>query len=191
MIAAKIEDKSLVVDILTASFDQNISVNYVVKQDGQRKARIRRLMEYCFESCFHNGIVYLSKDRNACALILFPEQETVSLKSIMNDLRLAFSCIGPERLPKVLSRESKVKSYYPKQSIFYLRFIGVHPDFQRKGIGSSLIADIVNEARTMKKPIYLETSMAENVKFYKNMGFELFNELHLPHQLFLFRISNV
>jgi len=190
MITAKIEDKSLVVDILTASFDQNVSVNYVVKQDGQRKERIRRLMEYCFDSCFQNGTVYLSKDRNACALILFPEQEKVSLKSVMNDLRLAFSCIGPERLPKILSRESKVKSNYPKRSIFYLRFIGVHPDFQRKGIGSSLIADIINEARMMSKPIYLETSMAENVKFYKSMGFELFNELHLPHQLFLFRINN-
>ncbi|WP_028980336.1 GNAT family N-acetyltransferase [Sporocytophaga myxococcoides] len=190
MIIAKIEDKSLVVDILTASFDQNKSVNYVIKQDGQRKERIRKLMEYCFESCFQNGTVYLSKDRNACALILFPEQEKVSLKSIVNDLRLAFSCIGPERLLKVLSRESKVKSNYPKQSIFYLRFIGVHPDFQRKGIGSSLIIDIINEAKILKKPIYLETSMEENVKFYKNMGFELFNELHLPHQLFLFRINN-
>jgi ribosomal protein S18 acetylase RimI-like enzyme len=190
MITARIEDKSLVVDILSASFDQNISVNYVVKQDGKRKERIRRLMEYCFDSCFQNGKVYLSGDRNACALILFPEQEKVSLQSVMNDLRLAFSCIGPERLPKVLARESKVKSNYPKHSIFYLRFVGVHPDYQRNGIGSSLINEIIHEARVMKKPVYLETSMIDNVKFYKNLGFELFNELHLPHQLFLFRRNN-
>ncbi len=190
MITAKIEDKSLVVDILTESFDQNKSVNYVVKQDGKRKERIRKLMEYCFDSCFQNGKVYLSGDRNACALILFPEQEKVSYQSVINDLRLAFSCIGPERLLKVLARESKVKSNYPKQSIYYLRFIGVHPKFQKNGIGSSLITEIINEARVMKKPIYLETSMIENVKFYKRLGFEQFNELHLPHQLFLFRINN-
>jgi ribosomal protein S18 acetylase RimI-like enzyme len=187
MITARIEDKSLVVDILSASFDRNRSVNYVVKQDGQRKERIRRLMEYCFDNCFQYGKVYLSSERNACALILYPELERVTLKSVMNDARLAFSCIGPERIFNVLSRESKVKSNYPKHSICYLRFIGVHPDVQGTGIGSALISDIIKEGQRLKKPIYLETSMAENVGFYKRNGFELFKELHLPHQLFLFR----
>ena len=40
------DQKSLVADILSKAFDDNKSVNYVVKQDENRQGRICGLMEY-------------------------------------------------------------------------------------------------------------------------------------------------
>ena len=46
MVRAEANKKSVVIDVLAASFDDNRSVNYVVKQDAKRKNRIRGLTVY-------------------------------------------------------------------------------------------------------------------------------------------------
>src|SRR5437867_579596 len=104
MINATFQDKRIVVNILTNSFSDNKSVNYVVKQDEQRLDRIKKLMEYSFEICMLFGAVYLSKDKKGCALILFPDKKKTTLKSIVLDAKLAFSCIGISNIKKALKR---------------------------------------------------------------------------------------
>jgi len=48
MINANPNDRALVVNLLAQSFDDNQSVNYIVKQDDKRIQRIRVLMDYSF-----------------------------------------------------------------------------------------------------------------------------------------------
>ena len=67
--------KSLVVDILSASFDDNKSINYILKQDEKRSYRLRRLMAYCFDICCEKGDIFMSEDKQACALILHSEKK--------------------------------------------------------------------------------------------------------------------
>ena len=70
MIRAEYTDKNLIVDILTKSFNDNQSVNYVIKQDNGRIDRIKNLMKYSFDMCYSFGDVFLSDDKKGCALIL-------------------------------------------------------------------------------------------------------------------------
>lgn len=185
MIKATYSDKKTVIDILCQSFDTNISVNYVVKQGGKREKRIRKLMEYSFDVCIMFGTVYLSKDKNACALTLLPDLKKMTLKSILLDLKMAFSCIGLTRLKKVLARDSKIKNSYPAKPILYLWFIGVNAKEQNKGIGSELLQKLIKQSELLQRPIYLETSMKPNVHFYEKHGFEVYKELDFGHKLFL------
>lgn len=188
MIKATYNDKALIVTILSDSFDKNKSVNYVVKQDDKRNARIKKLMEYSFEICYSFGEVLLSNDKKACALILFPDKKKASLKTLLLDAKLAISCIGLNRISKVLNRDSKIKSFYPKDGkILYLWFIGVQTTEQSKGIGSSVIKEITKISEDQKRPIYLETSMPENVIFYKKLGFEVYEQLDFGHVLSLMK----
>ncbi|HSH64266.1 MAG TPA: GNAT family N-acetyltransferase [Bacteroidia bacterium] len=187
MIKANYSDKQLVLDILCKSFDSNKSVNYVVKQDENRQRRIRNLMDYSYEICSMFGQVYLSDDKKACALTLFPDKKKTSLKSILLDAKMAISCVGLNRVSKVLDRDSKIKKSYPNDQILYLWFIGVNPGEQKKGIGSSLLKDIIKESAISKRPIYLETSMPENIRFYNKLGFNIYKELDFGHTLFLIK----
>ena len=57
--------KSLIIEILAASFDDNKSVNFVVMQDMSRKERIEGLMEYSFNICNAFGDVWISEDEQA------------------------------------------------------------------------------------------------------------------------------
>jgi len=79
---ADYQDKNLVVDILTKSFDTNQSVNYIVKQDKKRIKRVCALMDYSFEVCNLFGNVFLSDNKKACALILYPDKKKTTFKSI-------------------------------------------------------------------------------------------------------------
>ena len=187
MIKASKNDKLIVVNILSNAFDENYSVNYVVKQDANRKKRIRALMNYSFEICFLYGNVYLSDDKHACALILYPEKQKTTLRTILLDIRLMFSCIGLHRVNTVLRRNAKIKSLYPKQAIANLWFIGVNTKQQGKGIGSRFLNELISVEDSVNTAIYLETSMLQNLPFYKKLGFEIYNELNFGHPLYMLK----
>ena len=181
---ATIMDKTLVIQILSKSFSDNKSVNYVVKQDSKREERINSLMEYSFDVCYAFGEVWISNDEQACGLILFPDKKRTSLKTILWDVKLALSVIGIDRVNTVLKRESMIKSNHPKDSFAYLWFIGVNPIKQNKGIGSAFIQEVIAECERKRRPIYLETSTQKNIPFYKKFGFEIFQSLNLNYTLY-------
>lgn len=187
MIKATVEDKHKVVTILANAFDDNKSVNYIIKQDSKRKQRIRRLMEYSFNVCLEFGKVFLSDDKDACGLILQPDNKRTTLRSICRDINLVFTCIGIGNLLKAMTREAKIKALQPNQPNCYLWFIGVSPEVQGKGIGTYLLKEIMNDCGINKRVVCLETSTLRNVPWYEQFGFTIYNQLDLGYQLFFLK----
>jgi ribosomal protein S18 acetylase RimI-like enzyme len=144
-------------------------------------------MEYSFDCCQLFGEIYLSDDRSACALTLLPDTKRTTLRSIALDVFLALSCIGLSNLKKVMAREAAVKKVHPSGSFCYLWFIGVEPAEQNKGIGSTLLKEIIAHSESLRRPIYLETSMPGNLSWYKKFGFEFYHELDFGYRLFCLR----
>lgn len=187
MIRANYKDKKAIVDILTLSFENNQSVNYIIKKQGRRIKRIRALMSYAFDICHLYGEVFLSEDKKACALILLPDKKKTTLRSIWLDTRLVFSCIGIGNVKKVMDREAKIKEAHPKERMYYLWFIGVAPSHQNRGIGTAFLNDIIENSRNKNRTIFLETSTPINLPWYKKNGFSVYNELDLGYRLFFLR----
>jgi ribosomal protein S18 acetylase RimI-like enzyme len=187
MIKATYEDKNLVLDILTESFDTNQSVNYIVKQDRSRAQRVRALMDYSFEVCYLFGEVFLSNDKKACALILYPDKKKTTLKSTLLDVKLILSCVGIRNIKKALTRESKIKKLQPNEPMYYIWFIGVDPACQNSGIGTQLLNEVIDDSTKKQRPIYLETSTLKNIPWYKKFGFDVYNELDLSYKLFFLK----
>ncbi len=187
MIKANIDDRLSVVSILSRAFDDNKSVNYVVKQGTARKKRIGKLMEYSFDICNNFGEVWLSDNKEACALILFPDQKRISLKTIFWDTRLAVSVIGLNRVKRVMEREAKIKALHPPGPFTYLWFIGVDSARQGEGVGSRLLQEVIEVCQRKQRPIFLETSVEQNLSWYKKFGFEVYNFLDLSYRLYFLR----
>lgn len=183
----RVDHKELVLRILSESFDNNSSVNYVVKQDQRRKDRIRLLVEYSFNLCLHFGDIWISDDQKSCALIMIPDRKHFSLQAILWDIKLAFSAIGIRRVLTVMNREAKVQAYHPKNNVCYLWFIGVDPNHQNDGIGSKLLLEIIEKYDQDGLPIYLETSVDRNLPWYKRFGFEIFQTVEFNYTLYMLR----
>lgn len=184
---AEPSDKDLIVDILTKSFDANQSVNYIVKQDEKRIKRIGVLMDYSFEVCYMFGDVFLSDEKKACALILYPDKKKTTLKSILLDAKLIISCVGVGNIKKAMHREAMIKKLQPQELMYYLWFIGVDPKYQTEGIGSRFLQEIIDDSRKKQRAIFLETSTLKNIPWYKKFGFHIYNELELTYKLFFLK----
>lgn len=184
MTKANYGDKNLIVDILARSFKNNQSVNYIAKSAQNNFGRIQNLMDYSFEVCYRFGEVYLSDDRTAAALVLYPEKKKGNFSSMLLDIKLVLNCIGVSNVGRALKRESRIKKIQPQIPMYYLWFIGVHPDHQATGIGSQLMEEIIKDSERMQKPIYLETSTLSNLPWYKKFGFDIYHELDLSYKLY-------
>lgn len=184
---ANYQDKNIIIDILTQSFESNQSVNYIVKQDKNRIKRIRALIDYSFEVCYLFGDVFISDDNKACALIVYPEKKKTTLKSILLDVKLAIRCVGIKNIKKTLSREALIKKIQPKDTMTYLWFIGVNLAEQNKGIGSRLLQSIIEQSNQDKRPIYLETSTIRNLPWYSKFGFKVYSEQDLSYRIYFLK----
>jgi hypothetical protein len=114
MIRAEYKDKERIVEILTNSFQDNKSVNYILKQDQKRVQRIRNLMAYSFDFCYMFGDVFLSEDKSGCALLVFPEKKKMTVKSIFLNVKLMFTCSGLSNVKKTLHSEWKIRKLQPR-----------------------------------------------------------------------------
>nr|MBI1231857.1 GNAT family N-acetyltransferase [Cytophagales bacterium] len=166
------KDRTKVVDILLEAFRKNKSVNYIA---GDKKKKIRYLMEYSFDNCMDTGEVFISDDGHACAMIQFQDRKKFTLKSTFLDIQLILKTIGIGNIPKALARESFIKKHYPKEPFTYLWFIGVSPDKQGTGSGSYMLKHILDYSKSLDRPVYLETSTERNLPWYKKHGLEVYN----------------
>ncbi len=170
-------EKQIIVDILKNSFQDNMSVNFVVKQDDKRESRIEKLMKYSYFQGKNFGKIYLSKDQKACAIVLIPSKKKTTFKAIIWDLKLVFGCMGLSKVSKVLKREGEIKKHHPDFPFLHLWYIGVNPEFQGQAKGTELMARIMHDAKELNLPIYLETSNPKNFSFYEKLGFTMISEM--------------
>lgn len=184
---AKNDNREFIVSLLADSFKDNLSVNYIVRQDEIRLKRIRALMEYSFDMCFNFGEVWLSDDGKGCALMLYPHLKKFSRLSIWLDVRLIFKAIGLTGITKALKREGLIKKMQPKEKMVYLWFIGVNSTAQHTGIGSKLLEEIIELSGNKGLPIYLETSTLTNLPWYEKHGFEIYGNLELDYTLYFLK----
>ena len=76
--------------------------------------------------------------------------------------------------------ESRRRSHAPMPH-WYLSALGVEPGRQGEGIGSALLAPVLQDADASAVPCYLETAVGRNVLLYERHGFDVVEELVLPN----------
>jgi GNAT superfamily N-acetyltransferase len=180
-------DQQRITEILTGAFDTNKSVSFIVGSESGKARRIKNLMWYGLALCSRYGKVFLSSDKNACALVQLPHKRSFSLYAWLLDLQLVFKVIGLSRLLKVLRREELINRRHPSSPFYYLWFIGVDRAEQGQGKGTALMRKLLTEAKEECIPVYLETSVLQNVAWYQSFGFEVYDELDLGYRLYFLR----
>ncbi|MFP3593529.1 GNAT family N-acetyltransferase [Chryseobacterium sp. SIMBA_038] len=172
---ASFRDREIVVDILCQAFVDVLipnSINYVVKNSGNRQKRIKALMEYQFDMSILYGTIFLSENNKGC--ILYLDNAKFSLKRIILELKLVLTCIGIENTFKVLKREKLLKNFHPKENFVHLWLMAIVPESQGTGIGTQLLKESLEYYKN--KLIYVETTTPENRTFYTQNDFVIFHE---------------
>lgn len=169
-------DEELVIDIIAESFPYNPSVLSVIKNDKKEPQRMRWLARYVFRTALRRNAIFLSSDRTGVAVCYRFNSHKENLMDYWNQVVLAFTAIGIERIFKVLKRDSYVKKQRPKSGDFmYFWFFGVSDAGKGQGAAYELQKAVFAEAEKESLPIYLETSIAKNKRVYERFGFEVYH----------------
>ena len=101
--------------------------------------------------------------------------------SVGGQLRLlpAMIRIFGRRLPRLLKAIIKLEARHPSEPHYYLPFVGVEPRWQGRGLGSALLAPILERCDRESLPAFLEASTARNRALYERHGFAVTEEFRL------------
>ena len=77
-----------------------------------------------------------------------------------------------------LGRMEAAHAKHPEH--YYLAVLGTRPDRQGAGLGSALLAPVLERCDTEGVGAYLESSKESNIPFYRRHGFEVVGEVQFP-----------
>jgi GNAT superfamily N-acetyltransferase len=77
-----------------------------------------------------------------------------------------------------LGRMEKAHEAHPEH--YYLALLGTRPDRQGEGLGSALLAPVLDRCDNEGVGAYLESSKESNIPFYRRHGFEVVGEVDFP-----------
>ena len=82
-----------------------------------------------------------------------------------------------ERLFEILE---VMEEKHPSEPHYYLFLLGTRPEWQGRGLGSSLMAPVLETCDRDRVPAYLEATSERNKQLYLRQGFEVTDEIPLP-----------
>jgi GNAT superfamily N-acetyltransferase len=125
--------------------------------------------------------VWTDPEHRAAALWAPPERWRTTVRQ---DLELARGMVVPRllpRLPLVLRGLLGTERHHPEQPPhWYLAILGTDPAAQGRGLGSLLLAPVLERCDDDGVGAYLESSKERNLAFYARHGFRVTRELRLP-----------
>jgi GNAT superfamily N-acetyltransferase len=116
--------------------------------------------------------VWVLDDAAAVAMwIPAPDRSLPSPAALAEAAQCAESCVG-DHLAAVEAVEAVLREHRPSAPHWFLATMGTRPDRQRQGLGTAVLAPVLDELDRTGVPACLETSSTANVAFYSTLGFE-------------------
>jgi GNAT superfamily N-acetyltransferase len=174
------DDVSALAGVLARAFEDDPVSTYAFPDDRRRRRALPRFFEIeLSREYMSDGEIYTTQDLAGAALWGPPGKRRQGLRSVLGLVPLVPS-IGWSRLPRVVRGLASIEACHPKQPHFYLGVLGTDPPEQGRGVGSALLAPVLDLCDTEGVPAYLESSKEENVPFYSRHGFTVTSEITLP-----------
>jgi len=162
------------------AFSDDPVQEWMFPDEARRPAHTERIFELVLRS-FHidHGEVWTTDGLVGAAAWDPPDRWRIPAAQQLRHLPALVRMFG-RRLPVALRGLRLIEAAHPRQPHWYLAILGTDPVHQGKGIGSALLAPVLERCDEEGLPAYLESSKERNVPFYARHGFRVTQELSLP-----------
>lgn len=176
-------------DIYRDAFKDDPAFVYVLEKysDSQRYDFLAPYFAKLLTACGINGGIFEEVDDYAGAAVIMPPGTYVD-KPFSTLLRAGMASFlfqpGPAAIRKMLfefgTKTDKAKAKHLKvKRYYYLFFIAVSPNHQRKGYASTLLKSLQGRAAKENLPIWLEASTEGSMQVYAKNGFKTVDTLFI------------
>jgi len=165
--------------MLARAFHDDPVNRWMFPDDKRRRSGSERYFALRLRQLIGQGEIYTTNDIVGAALWARPTSWRLGLRKHLQFGTL-IPVLGP-RFPRSLRGLSLVQRHHPDNPHYYLAVLGTDPAHQKMGIGSALMAPVLQSCDASGVPAYLENSNEHNTTFYTKHGFRVTAELRLPN----------
>lgn len=173
------DDVEILSRVLARSFDDDPLMTWMFPVAVARSVRLPRLFVALMETALPLGEVFTTESLQGAAIWNPPGTFPLGWRTnarmgwtMARLLRRHF--LG--RAPGLMYFDT----HHPREPHWYLQMLGTDPDYQGQGIGSSLLAQVLERCDRTGERVYLEASKEKNIPFYARHGFAVSEEMHVP-----------
>jgi len=123
--------------------------------------------------------VWTTSDQAGVAMWAPPGHWKLTPAEVFRSLPTAVRGLG-RSMARSIRLLGEVDRHHPEQLHWYLGVLGTDPPRQGRGIGSALLAPVLERCDHEGLPAYLESSKESNIPFYGRHGFVVTGELRAP-----------
>ena len=175
---AALGDRGGVVATVAAAFAKDPAFAFILGEDHERLVAHFVTALFDLRVAAHN--VWVSDDLAAVAMWDPPgERHHAGAKAASVWARYR-ALAGEEAFERLASYNAAVAAVSVPEPHWYLGVLATHPQRQREGLATAVLAPVLEEADRLGLACCLETSTAENRRFYERRGFAEARDILLP-----------
>jgi GNAT superfamily N-acetyltransferase len=159
--------------------DDPVMAHLIPRHVRHHTERLARFMLLGTKGAVADGTVYTTAELSGGAVWRAPGRWKVPTRQLLPDTPALVRALG-RRLLVGMATLQALERHHPTEPHWYLEILGTEPAEQGKGIGSALMAPVLERCDTEGMPAYLESSKERNVPYYERHGFRVTEELRLP-----------
>jgi GNAT superfamily N-acetyltransferase len=179
-VTATSADLPALTEALADAFWDDPVMAWILRDEDSRARRLAQLFSVQLRAHYLRlDTVWTTPDRAGGALWAPPGHAIIPPTTILRYLPDMIRALGRHSIRAVRTLDH-VERLHPKEPHWYLGVLGTRTAAQGQGIGSSLLAPVLDRCDTEGIAAYLESSKHANIAFYGRHGFEVTGEIALP-----------
>lgn len=168
--------RAAAVATLAAAFQDDPALSWLIPDATSRPARLKAFFALVYDEHLRFGEILGTPGAEAVTLWRAPGS-VHRHQPIWHPGALRYLPIFRARLGKAIAIDNAIRAHLPRdEQWMYLKYAGVRPDQQGKGLGGRAIRAGLTAAAQRSVPAVLETATESNVGLYRNLGFAVQSE---------------
>lgn len=165
---------------LADAFQDDPALSWILPDAEVRRVRLPLLFAAMIKADRKAGMILSTPGGEVATLWRAPGQTKPGLVETLGEgwpmLRTFGSALG-----RAIAVSGAMAAHHPApDDYWYLRYAGVAPSAQGKGLGGAAIREGIARAAAVGKPALLETAKEANVAIYLRLGFEVIDRWQVP-----------
>ncbi len=174
--AARNDAARLAASLSTAFYDDPV-FRWFSPDDHRRGAMLPDFFDVFVHAYLSHGEAYTDDAVSGAALWAAPHTDPLSAEPVYAERLEEIAGVDAARLFEIVEL---LEAHSPHERHYHLQFLGVLPERQGAGLGSALMAPILQRCDRDGMPAYLEATSDRNRALYERHGFRAHGDIPLP-----------